>query len=91
VDVETPDPRRALAERLMTGLRLSEGVDASAMLEQAAGLGDTERAALGAVIERYAASGHLDREAASRGRWILTRPGVLIADGIASDAMAAVL
>jgi oxygen-independent coproporphyrinogen III oxidase len=80
-DHETPDPRRALAERIMTGLRLAEGLDASATC--AAG---PRPAALLQRAERWATTGHLIDSGA---RWRLTDPGFLIADSIAADLMAA--
>jgi oxygen-independent coproporphyrinogen-3 oxidase len=85
VDHEPPDDRRLLAETLMTGLRLSEGVDARALLARA---------------ERFACAARLQHRAEfqrDRGlltitdqRWTLTDDGFLFADGIAADLMAAI-
>lgn len=94
VDAEGPDPRRALAERLMTGLRLAEGVSASDALRAASALGSREAERLAGVMERYRASGHMgtwnDAGEESGERWVVTDRGVLIADRIAAEAMAAV-
>jgi oxygen-independent coproporphyrinogen-3 oxidase len=43
MDHEAPDARRALAERIMTGLRLAEGLDSAEVMSRAAGLGATAR------------------------------------------------
>ena len=85
VEHEGPDARRALAEVVMTGLRLREGLDAGAVLGRAEsvepGLGERiEREA-----ERWKRVGYLNNE---RGRWSLTEAGVLFADGIASEFIA---
>ena len=76
VDVEPPDATRALAERLMTALRLSEGIDARDMSPL-----------LHAEAERQAAMGNLEIDG---GRWRLTDAGMMLADGIASEFMARV-
>lgn len=90
VDHEAPDARRALAEIVMTGLRLREGLDAQAVLARAEavepGLGERiEREA-----ERWKRVGYLLEDGASGGgrRWSLTEAGVLFADGIASEFIA---
>lgn len=84
VDHEPPDARRALAERIMTGLRLAEGLDSAAMLECAEAFG--ARASLGRVAAKYHRGGNLLLE---DGRWRLTDAGYWIADGIAAEMMAA--
>jgi oxygen-independent coproporphyrinogen-3 oxidase len=87
-DVEQPDAARAVRERLMTGLRLREGVDAAAMLADAAAAGapgSAER--LRACAARARARGWLD---GSLGRWRLTDAGFLLADAIAGEFMRAV-
>jgi oxygen-independent coproporphyrinogen-3 oxidase len=107
-DHEGPDARRALAERIMTGLRLAEGLDADAVLA-AAGPESGQR--LTRVVTGYRQRGLMmetARPAPLEGqgggchdgplmagpapgmRWVLTDAGFLMADGIASDLMAAV-
>ncbi|MCC6659965.1 MAG: radical SAM family heme chaperone HemW [Phycisphaerales bacterium] len=87
-DHEPPEPVRAIRERIMTGLRLTEGLDARATLASVrAECGHTRAAALASRAEWHRASGHLIEDA---GRWVLTESGFLLADGIASDLMGAV-
>ena len=84
VDYEGPDARRALAERLMMGLRLSEGVDRASVVEAAGSFGRGE------ALERGAwAMADLGRLTDADGRWTLTEEGFLFADGVASALMAA--
>lgn len=85
IDFEDTEPARALAERLMTGLRLAEGVDATDALERASRIGAQRTLARAAA--RATARGHLTE---SGGRWRLTEPAWLLADGIASELMQAV-
>lgn len=73
IDVEPPDARRAMAERIMTALRLREGVDAGGLPGE-----------LRAQAERQQALGHLVIEG---GRWRLTDSGMMLADGIAGEFM----
>jgi oxygen-independent coproporphyrinogen-3 oxidase len=73
IDVEPPDARRAMAERIMTGLRLREGIDASDLPER-----------LHPEAERQAAMGFLVVEGE---RWRLTDAGMMLADGIAGKFM----
>ncbi len=73
IDIEPPDARRAMAERIMTGLRLREGIDASGLPE-----------ALHAEAERQRVLGHLVVEGH---RWRLTDTGMMLADGIAGEFM----
>lgn len=82
VEHEPPDPRRALAERLMTGVRLREGIDAPRALADATALGAGAR--LAACARRRIESAHL---ADSAGRWAPTDAGFLIADRIAAELM----
>lgn len=101
-DHESPDPARALRERIMTGLRLAEGLDATATLAAGDALGPsiampdsprssgsrrTVSARLGGAVARHAERGMLTTDS---GRWRLTDAGFLMADGIAADLMAAV-
>jgi oxygen-independent coproporphyrinogen-3 oxidase len=73
IDVEPPDPRRAMAERVMTGLRLREGIGASDLPEP-----------LHALAQRLRDRGHL---AVEGHRWRLTDAGMMLADGIAAEFM----
>ncbi|MBA4039545.1 MAG: coproporphyrinogen III oxidase [Planctomyces sp.] len=86
-DLEPPDPARALRERLMTGLRLSEGVDALAAAA------DAEAAAPGSAARLR----HCAQELVSDGllgvhgqRWALTRRGWPLADFVARRMMSRV-
>lgn len=83
VDLETPNAPRALAERIMTGLRLREGLDLNALQEQAGtfGAGDPFRR----EIDRFVQSG--DLEIAADARLRLAERGWLFADGIAAALM----
>lgn len=85
VDLEPPSGVRALSERLMTGLRLSEGVDADEMLAHAGALG-AERG-LRAAVARVTAKGLMIEDA---GVWRLTEAGVLVGDSVAAEMMAGV-
>lgn len=84
VDHEAPDAKRAMAERIMTGLRLAEGLEAEAILATAADLHPTLPARLARATERKIGEGLM---ACSSGRWRLTDAGFLLADGIAGDLM----
>ncbi len=84
-DVEWPDPRRALAERLMTALRLREGADAAAVRADAAAI----EAALPARLEACA-RGFISRGLLTDGaRWAPTESGFLVADALAVDFLRA--
>jgi oxygen-independent coproporphyrinogen-3 oxidase len=83
VDHEPPDARRALAERIMTGLRLAEGLDGEWVLRQTSGLG-IDPGPVTRAVERWASRSLMSE---SEGRWRLTDAGFLLADGIARDLM----
>ena len=83
VDLEAPDARRALAERLMLGLRIAEGVDEANALADAGALG--RREALESAIERQRRAGLVLRRG---GRVIVSESGWLHADAAASVLMA---
>lgn len=85
VDLEPPNGARALSERLMTGLRLSEGVDAGEMLARAAALG-AERG-LREAAARVVGKGLMFE---SGGVWRLSEAGVLVGDSVAAEMMAGV-
>jgi oxygen-independent coproporphyrinogen-3 oxidase len=80
-DYEAAEPRRNLAERLMTGLRIAEGLDSAEVL-RAAG---TASSRLNASAAAFEARGLLT---AKEGRWRLTDEGFLIADTVVSELMA---
>lgn len=84
VDHEPPDPRRALAERLMMGIRLSEGVDGAGALAAASPLGASTR--LADAVRRQVDFGLLTTH---DDRWRLTDRGFLQCDGVAAALMAA--
>ncbi len=89
-DLETPDPSRALRERLMTGLRLSEGLPVHELRERTKLLGDSAENVwhrLERRAKRLTEQGQLDT---NESRWRLTRAGLLLADGLASEFMACV-
>jgi oxygen-independent coproporphyrinogen III oxidase len=79
-DYEAADARRNLAERIMTGLRISEGLDEASLLSDAGA--SAQR--LGASARTFEARGLLST---SSGRWRLTDDGFLLADSIAADLM----
>jgi oxygen-independent coproporphyrinogen III oxidase len=81
VDYEEPDTGRALVERIMTGLRLAEGLDAHQVLAAS-----VNAELLRDRVRRWQDSGHLTD---SGTRWRLTDAGFLIADAIAADLMGA--
>ncbi len=84
-ELEEPDPRRALMDRLMTGVRLREGLDAPRALADAGALGAADRLAEAAEACRRA--GWLDVSAA---RWSLNDAGFLFADRVAAELIGAV-
>jgi len=86
IDHETADPKRALAERLMTGLRLSEGVPEVEVLARAEAIGAR------ASFEK-ALGPHVERGWATRADNVirLTDAGMRHADGVASDLIVSVL
>ncbi|MEM1165057.1 MAG: radical SAM family heme chaperone HemW [Planctomycetota bacterium] len=84
VDVEPPDPCRALAERIMTGLRLREGLPIVETCDGAAAIGAHER-----LTNAVAGAIDLGRLEVRGDRWALTDAGLHHADGIAADLMAA--
>jgi len=84
VDVEPPDPRRALAERIMTGLRLDEGLDARSVLADARAIAGPIADALASRAGLLVSRGLL---ADGGGRWSLTARGLPLADGLAAELM----
>jgi oxygen-independent coproporphyrinogen-3 oxidase len=85
VDLEPPDPHRATAEWIMTGLRLREGLCLDRLDQDADRLNCREP--LEREIERHASQGALRR---ADGRLTLGPEGWLFADGIAAALMQAI-
>ena len=88
-DDEPPLAATAIVERIMTGLRLTEGIDQGETLARVGALGDEGAAAIHGLRQlaaQYAQKGLM------RGgdRWSLTDAGFLFADGIAAEFMALV-
>lgn len=86
VDVESPDFARALRERIWTGLRLREGLDSEAILKCARALSADAGKRLATAVAEARDEGMLTD---TGGRWVLTERGMLLADGIVVDFMAA--
>ena len=86
-DVEPPEPRRALIERVMTGLRLHEGIDEAALLREAERFAAAERVRTTLTREREAG---LLLEPGADGRVRLSDRGFHFADGVARRVMRAV-
>ncbi len=87
VDLEGPDPVRLIQEKLMTGLRLSEGVDGEMLIAELA-IGDPEGASR--LDHEAGMQVNLGRMTRTTERWKLTTEGLLLADGIAGSLMSVV-
>jgi len=87
MDFEEPDAARALAERLMTGLRVTEGLDSAAMLAKAADVSPLVPNRLSQTAEHARNRGLLKPDHA---HWALTDAGFLVADTVALEFMEAV-
>ncbi len=85
VDHEPPDAARAIMERIMTGIRLGEGLDLAGILERAAAVGSAER--LQAEIDAARRFGWLTPDPT---RLILSDRGLPLADHIASCLMSSI-
>ncbi len=84
VDHEPPDPNRALSEKLMTALRLREGLNRDAILREAESVSPERERQLREAMDKAVASGYAcERD----GRYTLTNAGMLLADAIASEMM----
>lgn len=79
---EGADAKRALVERIMTGLRLSEGLDAADVMERARAIEGGAAVRLAARAEHAREVGHLDAAEMERGRWVLTTAGLLVCNGV---------
>tara|TARA_R110000782_G_scaffold57258_11_gene119658 strand:+ start:19727 stop:20995 length:1269 start_codon:yes stop_codon:yes gene_type:complete len=84
-ELEEPDPKRALMDRLMTGVRLREGVSSDRALHDAAEMGRQDE--LRAAAEGCRTQGWLT---ITTDRWLLTEPGFLFADRVAAELIGAV-
>lgn len=84
-DFEPPDPCRALCERIMTGLRLREGVDPDWLLAQAFHVHPDAPDKVKRLSERLERDGLMNRNT----RWSLTESGILIADRVVVEFMSA--
>jgi len=83
-DLESPDEPLALSERLMTGVRLIEGFDASGVLRDASAIG------MRSEIETAARSLERDGILTIEGEtYTLTRDGLLLADEAGARFIAA--
>ncbi len=83
-DLEGADERRALRERLMTGIRLREGVPIERTLERAGGIDAALPGRLRSVVDRQAEWGAIETTGSA---WRLTDRGFLVADAVARDFM----
>lgn len=86
-DLETPDPRRNLSERIMTGLRLAEGLPLTIISEAAAGLDAQTLTRFTKAVARQRSMGALEQ---SGSRLVLTEQGFLVADAVALDLVGAI-
>jgi oxygen-independent coproporphyrinogen-3 oxidase len=87
VEHESPDARRALIERLMTGVRVREGFDAGEIAAQAGAISPGVRDAVARVIDAEVGAGRLS---VVGGRVGPTEAGFLLADGVALQFLEAV-
>ncbi|MBX3324209.1 MAG: radical SAM family heme chaperone HemW [Phycisphaeraceae bacterium] len=87
-DHEPPDAARALRERIMTGLRLAEGLDADRLLRDCASDCPQFCQALEQEIGRVRDEGLIQREDSII---TITERGIILADGIAARLMSALL
>jgi oxygen-independent coproporphyrinogen III oxidase len=88
LDIEGPDAKRALVERIMMGIRLSEGLDAAAITREA----EAVRPGAGGTI-RHAANGLIAEgllHADTLGRWSLTDAGWLVTNRVVLGLVEAV-
>ncbi len=82
VDHETPDGLKALKEKIMTSLRIRDGVELSSLIDDGQRIGAQVPSILTSVIDKYVASQALEM----RGTYLRpTTSGLRIADAIAVD------
>lgn len=91
VDIEGPDARRALAEHLMTAVRLREGFDEQAIMERARALG--VEGSLARALEKHIRQTRLGKQVGpldnQRATIAPTDLGFLFADEVAADLIQA--
>lgn len=85
-ELEEPSLSRSLMDRMMTGIRLREGVDGARALRDAAELG--RRDEMSAAVRSCVDAGWL---ADASGRWTLTEDGFLFADRVAAELIGALV
>jgi oxygen-independent coproporphyrinogen-3 oxidase len=83
-DVERPDAARLVRERIMTGLRITEGLDGAGVMAEAEACAEGSRGALEQAARRFEEEGLLST---CGGRWVLTDAGFLLADYVAAELM----
>lgn len=86
-DVEAPDEARLLQETFWTGLRLAAGVEPEALLMRSETVRPGSRLRLERLREKLVSSGQMHEQSSV---WRLTDAGMLQADAIAVDVMAAI-
>jgi oxygen-independent coproporphyrinogen-3 oxidase len=80
---ETPDPRRSVCERILTGLRLAEGLSAAELDASVAALGEEAATRVHRALARQRSMGALRDLATDEGsRLVLTDQGFLVADAV---------
>ncbi len=85
IDYEPADARRTLVERIMMGIRVSEGLNTEKLLSHARALrADTQLADAAAMQIKLGFLGSVDDH------WRLTERGFLFADAVAAEMMSAV-
>lgn len=84
VDLELPDPARALRERIMMGIRLAEGLDSRRLLADTARLNPHLAEKLSETAADLARRRMLT---ITPERWTLTETGFLLTDGVAGELM----
>jgi hypothetical protein len=91
VDLETFEPVRALTERIMTGVRILEGLDWARVLADADQLRPGARSRLVQTRAKLEGRGMAisDAEAGPGSRLVLTDGGFMVADAIALELIVA--
>lgn len=91
VEHEPPDARRTLAETILMGLRLAEGLPAGRLRSQADRLGPAVRDRLERELQHQCDIGLLQHDASppSEARWVLTESGFVLADAVVRDLIGA--
>lgn len=84
-ELEAPDPRRALMDRLLSGVRLRDGLSPADTITRAEPLGAADT--IQQVITHTVARGWMT---STPDRWSLTDAGFLFADRVAADLIGAI-